>query len=145
MPSPSPSSSLSRFSKKKENEEVKEVLTSEERQELGRLLDKLLGSSTPKQTSANAKSTSIDDTFYLLEPARLTDFGRASGRPRMPTPHDDHDHMHASDEHQFHNPFGGNGASQFFFSSMSGGPFGDGRGNYENHANEDEDVQCRQM
>jgi DnaJ-class molecular chaperone len=118
-------------------------LTLQERHELGRLLDKLLGSSSsssPQSRGDDSETTATEKKdLYIMHKAKLADFGRASGTPRMPSSfqHDD-DHHHADgddddDDEHYHpssnNPFAGAGASQFFFSSMMGrgGP-GGGRG-----------------
>lgn len=124
-----------------------EHLTTSERIELARLLEKLeKGPShhhlhaphfghkkkSPKAGGAN---------HYTLERASVRDFGRASGP--VPTFEDDHhDDSHNRHHHQF--PFGAGTHRQFFWSSSGSGrsPF---FGQENNFDTDDENVQCRQM
>jgi DnaJ C terminal domain len=117
-----------------------EYLTPSERIELTRLLEKLEGKSTqssPPKKGSSKKKTST----YVLEPAKLSDFGHASGP--IPDLQDEHlDDEHAQ-QHQQHFPFGGMGPRQFFYSSAGRSPFFGQESNFE--SNDDENVQCRQM
>ena len=125
-------------------------LTPSERIELGRLLEKLDGDGRKgngKKTTrfpipgnlSNLKASSASKS-YTLEPASLTDFGRASGPVQQPM--DDHDDHHREDDHQQHFPFGNSAAQrQFFFSSSGSSPFFGQETNFE----DDPNVQCSQM
>ena len=119
-------------------------LTLSERMELGRLLEKLETNKSHKfRHPFNPKQSAAS---YTLEPASLTDFGRASGPIPNPLEDDHHHHHHDQEQQQqyaHHFPFG-NGASQrqFFFSSSSGrSPFFGQENNFE----DDPNVQCSQM
>jgi hypothetical protein len=87
-------------------------LTREERHELSRLIRKLEGRTLPASSNTTSK-----DVQYL-EPARVSDFGIASGRPELPR--DDHED---EEPHVRGNPFAsafGQGQSFFYSSSRSG-------------------------
>jgi len=114
-----------------------DALTTSERMELARLLEKMEGISSKRKQKHAATPAS---TSHTLEPASLADFGRASGTP--PPPNMD-DHEHHDDDYSHHFPFGhGTGQRQFFFSSSSGGsPFFGQQENFD----DDPHVQCSQM
>ena len=104
-------------------------LSREEREELGRLLDKLDGRPSSKRTA------SLSDETHILSPAALSDFGVASGRPEMPRdPEEEPDHGFQ----QFRD-------GRFYFSA--GSPFFGGMGGGHRHSSQDDDgsAQCRQM
>ena len=110
-------------------------LTPSERIELACLLEKLEGKTPTSATQNKGKSQSL-----VLEPARASDFGRASGP--VPSMEDDHDPMgdeYHQQQQQF--PFAGMNHRQFFFSSSGQSPFFGQQTNFE----DDENVQCRQM
>lgn len=122
--------------------------TPEDREELGRLLDKLEGVATNSVEASKAHDASTDDVVFL-EKAALSDIGRASGQPsRRRDHHSSHDYGPESG----HDFFGG-AEQQFFFSSSagSGNPFfGMHRqfGGFPYGAADDEggeNEQCRQM
>jgi len=104
-------------------------LSNEEREELGRLLDKLEG------TQGRAMEETPSNIQYL-ERSSLADFGRASGRPEMPRDHmtDDEEEPGFSffESRRFH---WSSTASNPFFGMRQGGMFDD----------DDANVHCRQM
>lgn len=123
-------------------------LTSEERQELGRLLDKLEGKR--KTTSMTTPATKDDSKIQYLQKASLSDFGRASGKPHYfsraaqdtdPTTMEDNDD---DDLASGFSPFGGGGRRGFFYSSSGTAPFF-GMGPDDAFDEDDGNVQCRQM
>lgn len=98
-------------------------LTSDERDELGRLLDKLEGTTTQSKPQVDPSSSP-----QVLKPAVMSDFGRGSGQPQSPN------------EEEEDSPFPGFGTQrQFSFSS----PFFGASPNFD--FADDENVQCRQM
>jgi DnaJ-class molecular chaperone len=114
-------------------------LTVEERTELGRLLRKLEG-------RREVKLPSSSDIHYL-HPARVSDFGRASGRPEIPREEEDHNHPGED-------PFGGGSRSSYYWSSPPGAgaspffgmnPEDMFRGPPTSGSGDDENAQCRQM
>ena len=110
------------------------ALTESERQELGRLLDKLEG------VHSSPLPTATETNVQILKPASVAEFGVASGRvevPPDPTAEDEH--------HSFASSFGGAGR-QFFYSSSSTGSnpfFGMRQG--PGYEEDDGSAQCRQM
>ena len=128
------------------SKKTKTSLSSQEREELGRLLDKLEGypatssSSSRKGKVNKEKNKTKKEKEYELSPASLSDFGIASGTPHFPT-------MEEEEENDGFSQFGD---GRFFFSSSSR------RTNGASHpffgvppegfpGNADENVQCRQM
>jgi DnaJ-class molecular chaperone len=104
-------------------------LTSEEREELGRLLDKLQG----KKHLLQGQS---DSDIQYLQKASLGDFGRASGRPQ-PTQNNDPTREDDERRSQF-------GSRQFHYSSSRGSsPFFETNPGYA--PDDDGSAQCRQM
>jgi DnaJ-class molecular chaperone len=126
-----------------------ERLSPSERIDLARLLEKFQGAKhqhgrgAKMMTAAanNSSSSTPPPNCYTLQPAKVSDFGTASGPVSTEDLHDDH-HPHGQDhngEHQQqHFPFG---HRQFFFSSSGRSPFFGQDDNFE----DDEQVQCRQM
>lgn len=124
-----------------------ERLTTAERKELARLLEKLEGNSSPRKANSAPSASSNQQPAgrrYTLKPAKLSDFGRASG-PVPTMADDDHQQQHADDhqqrQQQFQFPFGGGAGRQFFFSSTGGSPFSD----QDNDYGDEDNAQCRQM
>mmetsp|Transcript_12978 Transcript_12978/g.18535 ORF Transcript_12978/g.18535 Transcript_12978/m.18535 type:complete len:653 (+) Transcript_12978:775-2733(+) len=118
-------------------------LTSEERDTLGILLDKLEGKKGHKKQRGKPSSSS---SLKMLQVASASDFGRASGS--FEVDEDDEEHLHHDDRrrssHQsrfqyFSSPFGEAGPGNhrsFGFSNFHGQ-------NYDN--DDDGNVQCQQM
>jgi DnaJ-class molecular chaperone len=101
------------------------TLTSEEREELGRLLDKLQGT---KHTPATDQSD-----VQFLQKASLRDFGRASGQPQPPQNND------PRRDSTF-------GSRQFYSSSSrASNPFFELNQDYMPDGDDDSNVQCRPM
>jgi DnaJ family protein A protein 2 len=101
------------------------TLTSEEREELGRLLDKLQG-------KKHTPSTDQSDVQFLQK-ASLRDFGRASGQPKPPQ---NNDPTRAS----------AFGSRQFYSSSSrASNPFFELNQDYMPEGDDDSNVQCRPM
>ena len=115
-------------------------LTTAERQTLGRLLRKLEG-----RPEVKPEEKEMNDV-HVLQPARASDFGTASGRPELPREEPD------EEEEETHNPFAsafGRGASSFYYHSSSGngGPFFgmNPEDLFGRSAPDDETAECRQM
>jgi len=118
---------------KKRGKDQNTEWTSADREELGRLLDKLEGITTDEAAAA---------AHVFLKKAAMTDFGRASGRPPR------------RDTSQDYGPEAGRdfvGGNQFFFSSSSSSlprnhPFF-GMHQQQGYFNDgdEENMQCRQM
>jgi DnaJ-class molecular chaperone len=102
------------------------TLTSEEREELGRLLDKLQG-------RKHTPSTDQQSDVQFLQKASLRDFGRASGQPQPPQ---NNDPTRASTF----------GSRQFYSSSSrASNPFFELNQDYMPDGDDDSNVQCRPM
>jgi len=113
-------------------------LTSEERDELSRLLNKLEG----KATSPNKVPNLDDETTSVLESAAAAEFGVASGRPMPSSPPHSHDESVNDDDEGF-SRFGP-GSRRFYWSSSSTGsnPF---FGQQPGGDHDDGNTQCQQM
>lgn len=106
--------------------DLQEKLTSDERKELSRLLNKLEGKRTLRPQSPK--------NIEYLTSSRVSDFGRASGKPRAIQ--EDHE----DDNFEGFSPFG---AQRFQFSSTYSNPFfGSRQGKFDE---DDPNVECRQM
>ena len=125
--------------------ESMEILSIKERETLGKLLDKLYGSSS---LESNQKQNTSEKRYQRLQVSSASNFGKASASPD--SNYDSHDPHSLPDDHHDDNSFDFNREGFQYFSRNQGGNrrqsfFSGGFGSYGDNGDGDGNVQCQQM